>query len=301
MKIQKQTYHIFYNPLSGNRTGKECVENIKRMLGEAETKCYDLLTCENLPEIVKCIPKEEHILITGGDGTLNHFVNEMEVDGLPNRIYYYPAGSGNDFIKDVCPEGMERPGDIRDYISGLPVVKVNGNSFYFLNGIGFGLDGVCCEIGNEKRKRSRKPVHYTAIALKNILFGYKPQKTVIEVDGTIYHFDKVWLATTMFGKYLGGGMMFAPDQERKKNGKVTCMVMHNTGRFRILYMFPKVFQGKHGRFKKRICFLEGIKIRVTYERPTSMQMDGETIREVREYMVCAGNDLEDVPHWERGD
>lgn len=64
-------------------------------------------------------------------------------------------------------------------------------------------------------------------------------------------------------------------------------------------MFPKVFQGKHGRFKKRICFLEGNKIRVTYERPASMQMDGETIREVREYTVCAGNYPEDAAPCER--
>ena len=66
---------------------------------------------------------------------------------------------------------------------------------------------------------------------KGLLFHYKPTNATITVDGKKHTYKKVWLAPTMNGRYYGGGMMPAPNQERiGKKKKVTLMVMHGTGK-----------------------------------------------------------------------
>ena len=43
----------------------------------------------------------------------------------------------------------------------------------FINGIGFGIDGYCCEVGDQLKAKSDKPVNYASIAIKGLLFHYK--------------------------------------------------------------------------------------------------------------------------------
>ncbi len=47
----------------------------------------------------------------------------------------------------------------------------------------------------------------TAIAIKGLLFHYRPTNAVITVDGVTHTYKKVWLVPTMNGRYYGGGMM----------------------------------------------------------------------------------------------
>lgn len=62
------------------------------------------------------------------------------------------------------------------------------------------------------------------------------------MDGETRHYDKVWLAPTMFGKYYGGGMKVAPEQDRNNpQHTVTNVVIHGTGRLKTLIRFTKIF------------------------------------------------------------
>lgn len=36
------------------------------------------------------------MILCGGDGTLNRFVNDVNGMNIPNKLYYYPTGTGND-------------------------------------------------------------------------------------------------------------------------------------------------------------------------------------------------------------
>ena len=40
------------------------------------------------------------------------------------------------------------------YLRDLPTVTVNGKHWRFLNGIGYGIDGYCCEVGDALRGKS---------------------------------------------------------------------------------------------------------------------------------------------------
>ena len=75
-------------------------------------------------------------------------------------------------------------------------MDVNGKTSYFLNGIGYGIDGYCCEKGDEIRQKSSKPVNYTMIALRGLIYDYQPTDAVVTVDGVKHVYHKCWLAPT---------------------------------------------------------------------------------------------------------
>ena len=56
---------------------------------------------------------------------------------------------------------------------------------YFINGIGYGIEGYCCEEGDKIRATSDKPVNYTAIAIKGLLYKFKPRNATVTVDDVI--------------------------------------------------------------------------------------------------------------------
>ena len=84
-----------------------------------------------------------------------------------------------------------------------------------MNGIGYGIDGETCRIGDIQRATSDKPVNYSNIAIKLLLGSYKLKKATVEVDGRVSKFENVWMASTMKGRFYGGGMMVAPAQDRR--------------------------------------------------------------------------------------
>lgn len=103
-----------------------------------------------------------------------------------------------------------------------------------------------------------------------------------DVYGRVMHFRRVWLASAMKGRYYGGGMMVAPAQDRT-SGVMSCIVMHDSGRLHTLAVFPGIFSGSHVKHKKIVTVLTGKEITVEFDRPTALQIDGDTVRGVRKY------------------
>lgn len=277
--------YILFNPKSKNGKAKEIIENIRNSY-QSEYKAYNILEIDNYSELFKDITCDDEITIIGGDGTLNHFVNDIKGLEVPCKIYYHGAGTGNDFLKDIGHNSNDGKLDVTKYLSNLPTATINGNEYLFINGIGFGIDGYCCEEGDRLQAKSNKPVNYTSIAIKGLLFHYKAPNAKIIVDGVEKHYKKVWIAASMKGKYYGGGMMVAPDQDRlSKDNEVSLVVLHGSGKIKTLIVFPSIFKGKHVTHKEMVDVITGHHISVEFDRPTSLQVDGETILGVTKYEV----------------
>ncbi len=275
-------YHVFYNPKSASGTGASVIEKLKTKLAGDDLTFYNVLE-KTYPEYLKDIPQNETLLICGGDGTLNCFVNQIEVPFLPNPVCYYASGSGNDFMHDIG-EKEDEIVDIKKYLVSLPVTFVKGKAYKFLNNVGFGIDGYCCEVGDKLHEESDKPVNYAGIAIKGLLFHYKPCDAEVIVDGVSHHFKKAWLAPTMNGRFYGGGMMAAPDQDRlNEENTLSVMVMYGKGKIKTLIAFPSIFKGEHVKKTKMVSVLTGKEITVKFASPRAVQVDGETVVGVTEY------------------
>lgn len=267
---------VLYNPLANNGRGKENAAKIAELVDEQVT--FRDIRDTKLSEI----SPDDKIIVCGGDGTLNRLVN---IVGEPEReIYYYPAGSGNDFTRDIGENGIIL---LNPYLKNLPTVEVKGKKYRVLNGVGYGIDGYCCEVGDRMRvKNYGKDINYSSIAIKGLLFHFKPANAVVTVDGKEYKFRKVWLAPTMNGRYYGGGMCVAPNQDRlNSERKLTCVVMYGSNKLKTLMVFPSIFKGEHIKHKEMVEVLTGSTIEVKFDRPTALQIDGETISNVESYII----------------
>ncbi|MBQ8000228.1 MAG: diacylglycerol kinase family protein [Ruminococcus sp.] len=273
--------YILYNPLASSGKGESFALDAKNKQTE---KCELRSVIDmDMKSFVSQCAKDDTIILCGGDGTLNRFANDVYDIDYPCSIYLYKSGTGNDFLKDVEDKMQDNMLYLNDYISNLPTVTVNGETRRFVNGIGFGIDGMCCEVADQLAAKGKK-ADYTVISIKLLIHGYKCPDAVVTVDGKKHEFKKVWLASGMNGRYYGGGMMVTPTQQRLSD-KLTSCIFYGSGKLKTLIVFPSLFKGEHIKQKKHVELLTGKEITVEFNIPTAMQIDGETVLGVTSYTI----------------
>ena len=264
--------YYLYNPFANN--------GIKSYIPEG-AKLIDASKI-NYPDFFAGLAENDEVVLIGGDGTINYLINHIDTTTIMNNVYLYGNGTGNDFLNDI----NEKPGKeilLNPYLVNLPVAKVKGKEYKFINNMSFGIDGYCCEEADKiKAKKPHKKINYTAIAIKGLLYAFKPRHAWVKVDGKEYEFDNCWLAPAMKGRYCGGGMMLAPGQDRH-SGKLTVIVYRSKSKIKSLMKFPLIFEGKHVELTDMVTVLTGNKIHVRFSEPCAVQIDGETILDVSEY------------------
>ena len=280
---------VLYNNKSNNGKGGGTARKVGEVWKDKDLVFVDVLSIGDYKEFFAKLEPDDEICICGGDGTLNHFVNDAAAAGYDyaNKIYVYPTGTGNDFLNDLEKTVEDAPVLVNDYLVNLPTVTVNGQKRLFVNGIGYGIDGYCCEEGDRQRAKDLgKEINYTSIAIQGLLFHYKPTNAEITVDGETHKYEKVWLAPTMNGRFYGGGMMATPNQDRlNPEHTVTTMVMFGKGKVGTLIAFPTIFKGEHIKKTNVVKTFVGKNVTVKFDRPVALQIDGETVLDVTEYSV----------------
>lgn len=283
--------HVLFNPKAGSNKGKEKAQSLENYLLEKELVFHDLTEIEDQGDFLESLPEGDSIVLCGGDGTLNHFINEvfdqMDAEFLKKReIFFYGAGSGNDFLNDINAKAEDGPILLNPYLEHLPRVEINGKIHYFINDVGMGIDGYVCQEGNRKRGETDKPINYTLIAVKGLLGAFRPVDAKVTIDGVTKEYHKVWMVPTMNGRFFGGGMMATPQQDRMNEGhKVSVLVFHGMSIIKTLLIFPTVFTGKHVKYTKYVEIKEAKEVEVEFSRPCPLQIDGETIRDISYYHV----------------
>ena len=279
--------YIFFNPLAGKGNQQEKIESVFTE-NKSELLYFDLTAKSEPSEILCDIAEDDKIVICGGDGTLNRFINSLGEMEIKNDIFYLATGTGNDFLNDLGLKGEKGLVKINDYIENLPVLKVDGKEYRFVNGVGFGLDGYACAECDRVRREKNKKGNYVAFAFKGIVHSYSPVNAKVTVDGKQYNYEKVWLASCMKGRFFGAGIRIAPNQDRNAvDGKVSSVIAHSLSRFRIITVFPSIFKGTHIKYKKYVALMTGHEITVEFDRPIALQIDGENVCEATSYSVSA--------------
>ena len=116
--------YFLYNPQAGNNTGYDKSKELDNLYKNESLEYINITEINDYDSLFNDKVKEnDSIIIAGGDGTLNRFINNTESLTYPCTIYYYPVGSGNDFARDV---DKEKPFPVNEYIENLPIVEVKG-------------------------------------------------------------------------------------------------------------------------------------------------------------------------------
>ncbi len=278
--------YILYNPLANANQGETIKNQVLELLKKkfkGDFKEMNVLEMD-YEAFLTSLRTNDNVVILGGDGTINHFANIVYNRHLICPFYIYKAGTGNDFLRDVASEIKDDLLLVNKYVENLPTIYVNDQEYKFVNGIGYGIDGMCCEVAEKQKAAGKKKISYTGISIKLLLHGYKPPHAKITVDGVSKEYDKVWLASAMNGRYYGGGMMPTPEQDRLSD-KLSVLCFYHSSNIKTLMLFPKLFKGEHVNYPKYVDIRSGKDITVEFDRPYALQIDGEVVYNVLKYRV----------------
>jgi len=277
--------YLLFNPLANNSKGEQDAREWAAG-NNVECEFTSLLDIKDMKAFFDGLKEGDEVILTGGDGTINRFANDVYGYEFRNPVYYVKCGSGNDFYRDNEHRAVDGKIDLRPMLKNLPLITVKGVKRRFVNGIGYGIDGETCRIGDIQRATSDKPVNYSNIAVKLLLGSYKLKKATVDVDGKVSTFENVWMASTMKGRFYGGGMMVAPAQDRfNEEGTVSVVTLYKKNRLVTLMRFPSLNKGEHVLKKDWVTVQTGKKVTVSFDQPCALQIDGDVIEDVLTYTV----------------
>lgn len=277
--------YIIYNPLANNFNGDAVLEESKTALEGIYPNLNPIAITEiKWDEFFSKLKDEDNIILCGGDGTINRFANIYYGKKVKGNFFLKYSGTGNDFARDI-DETLTAPViPLNKYLKKLPKVIINGKETRFVNGIGFGIDGMTCVVAEQMKAKGAKKIDYASITVKLLLFKYKGPSGTVTVDGKSKHYKKIWLASAMNGKYYGGGMKIAPTQNRLGDTLSLC-IFHDSSKLPVLMAFPSIFKGEHLKKKNMVDLYVGKEIEVTFDSPMALQIDGEVVEGVTSYKV----------------
>lgn len=204
--------------------------------------------------------RKRRIIVLGGDGTLNEFLNGMErTKGI--ELGYIPVGSGNDFARGMKISKCYKKEFVRlldhprrmslDY--GI-VTAPSGREKRFFVSAGMGYDARVCYKANHtrikkvlNRMRMGKLV-YLVVGLK-YLIGAEVFHGSLEVDGRkVLEGEGFFFASVHILPYEGGGFCFCPNAD-PEDGYLDICVAKGISKWKIPFIIPLALMGRHTKCK----------------------------------------------------
>jgi diacylglycerol kinase family enzyme len=275
---------LLFNPLSRNGNNPKFIDKITKQLNKLghDVEHVNILDVEDVEAFVKSRHKDDRIILVGGDGTLNHIANRIYGLTYPQDLYMYQAGTGNDFIRSL--KTKEKVVFIKPYLEHLPKVSFNNESRYFINGVGLGLDGLVIHFVSHSKYKKNK-FNYFRHALEGFR-KFKPVSGTFTIDGKSYEEKKIWFISALNAPFQGGGMKMAPQANREEKN-LDLLVITKLSRFLLFLIFPTIYMGKHTIFKKYVKIYKGNDFEVHFDRPTYLQIDGESKADIKDIKISS--------------
>ena len=241
---------IIFNPNSGPSPSQKTLDLIVPIL---KRNNFDLnIITSQYPGHEKVIANTvdlydvSGICIIGGDGTINQVVNGMFLreDNIKLPLGIIPAGTGNSFMHDI---GVLDPEEavkniIKEKIKFIDIakIKMKKETVFSINIIGWGL---VTDINVSAEKfRWLGSQRYNLTTLLHVLTN-KKRKAKLFINGEELNqkFSFIIACNTI---HTGKGMKIAP-KAKLDDGLLDLIVVPETQIFKLLTMFPKIFDGSH--------------------------------------------------------
>ncbi len=257
---------ILHNPLSRNKKSKRVTKKVidKFKAHNIPFRLKSLLKIKDIEQYIKKTPKDINILLLGGDGTINTFMNNTYNLAIENEIYLKGNGSGNDFLRSLKRQAPK--------YQRIMVMQYNEKKRYFMNGAGLGMDGYIAHLVNQSKRKNR--FNYFLNTLK-AFFIFKPKYAEITIDGMVHKFKKAYLINVNSGEFIGGGIRLTPKAKLEED-MLDIVVVHRIPKPLLFIIFLSVYFGKHTLFKRYVFYTKGKHVKATMFSPQVAQCDGES-------------------------
>lgn len=274
--MDKRVIKLIINPNSGKGKAREITEKIKERF-EKEGFCVDLRLTEKRGDAEQWAfddDGEELVSCVGGDGTLHETVNGLMKRERKVPVGYIPMGSVNDFARSAqIPRKWKRAVD--NIINGedafIDVGKFNNEYFTYVAAAG--IFTKMAYSTSQKLKNKLGKAAYLLLGIKD-LFEYRKMHLKIDVDGTIYEDDFLFVGISNT-KSIGSIVKFKGSFVQLNDGNLEVMLIKYS---RNLFELAK---GVHYYSRKRwntdiFKFIHGKSIKVYDRNNVVWTLDGES-------------------------
>ena len=224
------------------------------------------------------------IWISGGDGTLNYFVNQYPDIELP--LVIFNGGTGNDFHWLLYGKmGFEQQIDLALTVEPRPIDLGKCNERYFLNDAGIGFEAAVAKALTGKKKKAGK-ASFMIMVLKKI-FSYRSQSYHIWADERSIGVKRYMIVDVNNGSRAGGGFHVAPEA-KADDGLLDLILINALHPFQRLRWLPVIEKGKH-LSRPFISYFKTKKVVIESDQLIHTHLDGEYYcAERMEIMILPG-------------
>lgn len=266
---------ILHNPLSKNKKSKRVTKKLVDYFKKHDIpfRVKSLLKIQDLTQYIEAKPKNITLVILGGDGTINTFVNQTYDFDIPHPVFLKKCGSGNDFLRS-----LKRQIEPNQHVAKL---RYNDTTRYFLNGAGMGIDGLIAN--NVNLSKNKRKLNYLIQTFK-ALATYKPHAMHVTIDGESKTFNKAYLINVNKGSFVGGGMRLTPYASPEED-MLDVLIVHKGNKFLLILIFLSVYLGLHTKVKRYVYYKKARHVKATISVPQIAQCDGECFEDVTTFEV----------------
>lgn len=128
--------YAFYNPLAGNGSCKEDV-NLLELLYDDEIIYCDMTQSETYETQLFALRPEDLLILCGGDGTVNRFLNLVQDTPIACDILLFPLGTRNNFARFLGHRFGDAPFSVKDRLMDSPSISVGNRTLRFVWSVEF--------------------------------------------------------------------------------------------------------------------------------------------------------------------
>ncbi|MBR4718646.1 MAG: YegS/Rv2252/BmrU family lipid kinase [Lachnospiraceae bacterium] len=283
---------ILVNPDASSGNGIKVWKRIKDILNEKNAPYnVHILSAPGQAEYVasrltKELKDDCHILVVGGDGTLNETVNGIK-DFEHTKLSCIRSGSGNDFALNMKVDTdlekallhiLDEPEETQVDYAEITADDHPPRRFLISCGVGYDAD-ICKEVSKSGLKKvfNRLGIGkliYVFIGIKQIFTRKKTMALLYLDDEKPIRIKKLFFVVGMNHMYEGGGVPFCPDADPTDGIMDVCLV-RDMPKWKLLLAVAMVYSKNHLRFRKINCYRCKTMYLATM-KPQQIHLDGET-------------------------
>jgi YegS/Rv2252/BmrU family lipid kinase len=227
---------------------------------------------------------QRELIAVGGDGTsfeiLNGLTAQLGATDPRERVClgFLPLGTGNSFLKDFGPGGVDHALDAlrmrrRRACDAVKLTHDSG-SLHYINILSFGFVADVCSVTNRRFKRFG-PAGY-GLGVVSTLAGLHSRKLRMRIDGGALWEQDATFVSLNNSRFTGGNMQMAPYADTG-DGQIDVVVCGPMTRLTLLETFPQIFRGHHVHHHA-ISSSRAKSIELLEDGPIDLMIDGEVLR-----------------------
>ena len=285
---------LIVNPVSGRDTAPDYLASINQILRRS-TGFLDIAMTTGDGDAAALAAQAvrdgvDHVLIGGGDGTVNEVVNGvMQIDGGLDRVVFgiVPLGTGNDFatalgVPDDVAAAAEALTDA--VVTPIDVGTLNGRAFVNVSAGGF-----IAEVSDAVNPQMKTIAGRLAYLLGGAQVAFKfeaieaqfafPAKGSYPGTTPVQPHRRVHTFAVCNSSLVGGGHRIAP-RARADDGLFDVCVIPEMPTVEFVALLRRVSDGTH-LDDERVAYFQAPSLDVTFNRRVKVNTDGQVLEASR--------------------